>query len=117
VAIYIKKNHIISNILLKFRLNPIDSVPTAWDFLFSQDKRRWVEVTLISGKKIRSLFQNYSCASSDIKYRDLYLEKLYYQDSKDYENQEARWQIVEDSEGVWINPDEIRYMKFFKLEE
>ena len=86
--------------------NPI---PTAWDYIFSSPKNsRWTTVTLKSGKVLRGVYSNNSFASSDDDYRDLYLELSYIKDSADGDS----WKLVDRTDGVWINPDEIAYIEF-----
>ncbi len=95
-----EKVHIILN-------NP---VPTAWDYKFSDHQQHWVEITLSSGSVIRGLYSTESFASSDPDFRDVYIEQLY-QKSGDI------WTKAERTNGVWIHPDEIHYIKFYTLED
>ena len=84
-------------------------IPTAWDYIFSSPKHnRWTTVTLKSGKVLRGVYSNNSFASSDDNYRDLYLELSYIKDSADGDS----WKLVDRTDGVWINPDEIAYIEF-----
>ena len=85
-------------------------VPTAWDYKFSSCESQWVEVTVSDGKTLRGLYSANSFSSSDSNYRDIYLEELYIK-NKD------TWTKVERTSGVWINPEEIRFIKFYTLED
>ncbi len=68
-----------------------------------------MEITISDGLVLRGL---YSCnsMSSSIEYRDIYLEKLYTKEND-------QWMEVDRTAGVWINPDEVRYIKFYEYEE
>lgn len=85
-------------------------VPTAWDYKFSVCESQWVEVTVSDGKTLRGFYSGKSFSSSDSNYRDIYLEELYIK-NKD------TWTKVERTSGVWINPEEIRFIKFYSLED
>ena len=58
---------------------------------------------------IRGLFYDNSFASSEPGEKDIYLEEL-------YEKKEDSWEKVRQTKGVWINHNEIRYIKFYKCE-
>ncbi|MGN8817798.1 DUF6338 family protein [Oribacterium sp. HCP28S3_H8] len=93
-----------------FKVNVQHPAPTAWDYRFSKDECCWVEVILNNGDTIKGYFGSDSLASSQENYHDLYLEKLYVMGSE-------TWKLVDRTAGVWINPSEIRYIKFYKTEE
>lgn len=84
-------------------------VPTAWDYKFSSAQSCWIEVFLTNGKVLRGLYSLQSFASSDESYRDIFIEQLHVQEN-------GNWYKVEQTDGVWINPNEIRYIKFYGLE-
>lgn len=93
-----------------FNINYRHPIPTAWDYKFSDGKSYWVEVFLSNDKVIRGLYSGRSFASSDDEHRDIFIEHL-------YEKHNDAWVRVERTAGVLISPDEIRYIKFFELEE
>ena len=105
----IRKKNIFVWIARKLKLNPEHPIPTAWDYKFSDGKSYWLEITISDGLVLRGL---YSCnsMSSSIEYRDIYLEKLYTKEND-------QWMEVDRTAGVWINPDEVRYIKFYEYEE
>lgn len=81
-------------------------IPTAWDNIFSTRKNGcWVIVSLGNGKQIGGRFATKSHASSDQDYRDLFLEET-------YEVDENGWKKVNNTEGVWISPSEIKKLEF-----
>ena len=59
------------------RLNPVHSMPTAWDWKFSKIRHvEWVLVTLKNGKRFAGRCDCQSFASSDPTERDIYLTSL-----------------------------------------
>jgi len=105
VCIAIKKKNIIGWILRLIKIDTTNPIPTAWDYIFSKHESYWLEVGVSNGKMIRGLFYSDSFASSENGEKDLYLEEL-------YEKKENGWEKVEQTKGVWINHNEIRYIKF-----
>lgn len=106
----IRAKNIVRKLFQKIGLNLIHPVPTAWDYKFSDKEECWVEVTVSDNKVIRGLYSNSSLASSDSDFRDIFLQELYVK-------QDAEWIKVERTSGVWLSPNEIRYIKFYKMEE
>lgn len=84
--------------------------PTAWDYQFSKEDvaNKYVEVGLKNGKIIKGYFSYQSFASSDRDYRDLYLETFHRTTCF------GKWEDVPCNAGIWINPDSIQYIKFYK---
>lgn len=105
----IKKKNIIGWVLGLIKIDTTNPIPTAWDYIFSKHESYWLEVGVSNGKMIRGLFYGDSFASSENGEKDLYLEKL-------YEKKENGWEKVEQTKGVWINHNEIRYIKFYQSE-
>ena len=105
----IKKKNIIGWILRLIKIDTTNPIPTAWDYTFSKHESYWLEVGVSNGKMIRGLFYSDSFASSENGEKDLYLEEL-------YEKKENGWEKVEQTKGVWINHNEIRYIKFYQSE-
>lgn len=106
----VRKKNIIRKIfgVCKIDINP--AIPTAWDYKFSDTKPHWMEITVSDGKVIRGLYSLKSFAASDSEYRDIYLEELYLKEKKG-------WKKVERTAGIWINPNEIKYVKYYTLED
>ena len=97
--------------LRRLGFRPIHSVPTAWDWQFSQDKRFWVIVTLKSGSLVYGLYGHGSFAGSDPECRDLYLvERFRVLDT-------GEWAPTEDTDGILIMADQIAMVEFRKLAE
>lgn len=93
-------------ILKLFKIQIEKPIPTAWDNIFSSRKNGcWVIVSLGNGKHIGGRFSTNSHASSDQDYRDLFLEET-------YEIDENGWKRIDNTEGVWISPNEIKKIEF-----
>lgn len=97
--------------LRRFGYRPIHSIPTAWDWKFSQGKSAWARVTLKSGSIVYGLFGEGSFAGSDTERRDLFLVATY----RLLDNGE--WAPEEDTEGVLIMADQIATIEFRNLSE
>jgi hypothetical protein len=82
---------------------------SAWDWLFSQQKPYWVEVTLKNGSRILGLYDERSFAGKEPECRDLYLEAAY----RRLENGE--WAPLEDTAGILIMSDQIAVLEFRKV--
>lgn len=106
----VRAKNLVKKFLNCFGVNVNHPVPTAWDYKFSKDENQWVEVTVSNGGVIRGLYSGKSLSSSETEYRDIYLEELYVKEDNS-------WTKVSRTSGVWINPDEIRYIKFYTTEE
>jgi hypothetical protein len=82
-------------------------IPTAWDYKFSKTQEdRWVIVRLANNEIIYGKYGSKSLASSDDRYRDLYLEEVYVPDI------DKEWKISERSDGIWISENEIKSIEF-----
>ena len=65
------------NLLRLCHLNPVHSMPTAWDWKFTKIRNvEWVLVTLKNGKRFAGRCDCQSFASSDPTERDIYLTSL-----------------------------------------
>jgi len=106
----IRTKNIIRRFFGLFNVNIEHPIPTAWDYKFSKAESYWVEVTITNGNVIRGVYSKKSFASSDFGYRDIYIEALYVK-------KEDKWEKVERTAGVWIRPEEIRYIKFYEIED
>lgn len=97
--------------LKRLGYRPIHSVPTAWDWKFSQGKSGWARVTLKSGPIVYGLFAEGSFAGSDPERRDLFPVATYrLLESGD-------WAPEEDTQGVLILADQIATIEFRNLPE
>ena len=105
----IKKKNIMGRILGLLKIDTTNSIPTSWDYVFSKYEPYWLEIGVSDRKVIRGLFYDNSFASSEPGEKDIYLEEL-------YEKKEDSWEKVRQTKGVWINHNEIRYIKFYKCE-
>ena len=106
----VRAKGIIRNLLGLLRIDMSHPIPTAWDYKFSDGNSYWLEVFLTDGKVVRGLYSGNSLSSSDSEYRDIYIEQLY-----KCENDE--WKSIDRTAGIWIKPDEIKYIKFYCLED
>lgn len=106
----IKTKQIFRVMLQKIGINLTHPIPIAWDYKFSENKSYWVEVTVSNGKTLRGLYSSGSFVASDPTFRDLYIEELYLKEND-------TWTRQAQTAGVWINPEEIRYIKFYELED
>lgn len=102
----IKQKKILDKIFSKIRINKINSIPSAWDYYFSQQAPSWIIVTLKSGKTVYGLFSSHSYASSDLDERDLYIEKTY------TVNENMEWIEDKKSGGILISMSEIETVEF-----
>ena len=82
-------------------------IETAWDYIFSKEKGKYIMVHLKDDRKICGGFFRGSYASSDSKYRDIYIKEIF-----DIEN--GNWKENKLVESIWINPDSISYIEFMK---
>lgn len=106
----VREKGIIRKLLGRLGIDMSHPIPTAWDYKFSDGKSYWVEVFLTDGKIVRGLYSDNSLSSSDSGYHDIYIERL-------YKYQDDGWKPIDRTAGIWINPDEIRYIKFYCLED
>jgi hypothetical protein len=93
-------------LLKKIGINPIHSVPTAWDYVM--DRPAWVIITLKDNSTIYGFYGEKSFASTVPNERDIYIEVTY-----DFE--EEQWISDDRSAGIWIQHSEIKHIEFFNL--
>jgi hypothetical protein len=99
-------------------LAAMHSIPTAWDYKFSQLSRlgrRWVLVTLKDAKQVGGVFSSSSLASSENAERDLYLEEAYAVETDG--SGKVTWQKRPGTDGILIKGEEIRYVEFIHPEQ
>lgn len=96
-----------------FGLQPMHSIPTAWDFCFNQLARRGprcVIVTFKDGKQVGGVFAFPAVASSDASERDIYLIDTHSL-TKDAEGN-INWISQLGNDGILIRGDEVRSFEF-----
>lgn len=78
LGLNIQKN-LVRGLLRQWRINLVHTIPTAWDWKFSNlSGEQWVLVTLIDGTRFAGFFGPDSFASSsDLGERDLYIQETY----------------------------------------
>ncbi len=97
----------IRNALRRLGLQPIHTIPTAWDWKFSNIKDpEFLLITLKNGEQFGGLFGYESFASSLADRRDIFIEQLY--DISEDED----WIQAQPGKGVLIDYSEIAYIEF-----
>lgn len=97
----------IRRVLLRFGINPIHVVPTAWDYKFSRGETRYVLVTLRDGSSVAGLIGPRSFVSTCEAERDLYLEAVFLMGG------ERPWARHPRTDGILLKGSEIRSIEFF----
>ena len=106
----ITKTEIIKCILYKIGINPVHSMPTAWDWKFGNMTEHLVIVTLKDDTKFAGYCGRKSFMSSDPSERDIYVQKIY-----DWGDDNS-W-IDRGEHGLWVAAGEIRSIEFFPVTE
>lgn len=89
-------------------INPINPIPTAWDFVFYNTKEPvWILVTMKDGSMVGGRFGTRSFASSDPDERDVYIQEVFKID------EEGPWQRIPQNNGILVKSDEIKYIEFW----
>lgn len=105
----VRKLELLRKLFIKFNINILHPVPTAWDFKFSEiHEERWVIVTLEDGKYVFGKFGYASLASSEKDERDIFLEETYIL------GENERWVKRERTDGIWIKASNIKSIEFIK---
>lgn len=110
IALFIsifKQKQLFQKVLRRAGLNPSFNIPTAWDYALSKAELSFVVVTLIDGSQIFGLYAGNSYSSSASDDRDLFLEKVY-----SFEDKE--WRLVPHSKGILISNNQIRTIEFME---
>ena len=94
--------------LRRLRLNPVHTMPTAWDWKFATGNQQRMLVTLKDGKYFAGLYGDKSFTSSDPAERDIYIQQIYDLDEGD------NW-MPRGENGVLISADEIQSIEFLPL--
>lgn len=99
--------NIVITIMQFLGYNPINPIPTAWDYKFSKiQTKSWVIVSLNDGKVFYGKFSTKSFASSEPLERDIYIEEVYRL------NENKQWIKRERTNGVLISREQIKYIEF-----
>lgn len=103
----IRKFELLRKMFVRFNINILHPVPTAWDYKFSKIQvEKWVIITLENDKHIYGKFGYASLASSEKDERDIFLEEIYTLD------EEEKWVKKERTDGVWIKASNIKIIEF-----
>ncbi|MCC0808095.1 hypothetical protein FPV16_18070 [Methylobacterium sp. W2] len=94
------------HLLRRLGLNPIHSVPNAWDYKFARAGGEWVVVVLKNDTVFRGWWSGASFASSDAKERDVLIEQVFEEDG------DGPWKDT--GKSVLISAGEIRTIEFNK---
>ena len=86
--------------------------PTAWDYLFRQQRAYWVWLTFKSGKVMAGLFGPNSFASSFPHKQDLYVEKLLRLDEDG-----NVVELLDGSAGALVMMGDLEGIQFFEIDE
>ncbi len=108
LGINVQKN-LLHRLLQWCGLNPVHSIPTAWDWKFGNMTEQWVLVTLKDDTQFRGFCGQGSFISSDPTERDIYVEQIYGIDNED------NWSSP-GLKGVLIAPGEIKTIEFWPYE-
>jgi hypothetical protein len=106
----VSKTEIIRRLLHKISINPIHTMPTAWDWKFGNMKEQLVLVTLKNDTQFAGYCGQKSFMSSEPSERDIYIQKIYGWGDND------SW-IDGGEHGLWIACSEIRSIEFFPVSE
>lgn len=111
IIICINKYECLRKICEYFKINLIESEPSAWDYKFSNMEAEWIIVTLTDDSTVAGFMGSLSCASSSDNERDLYINEVYEIDENN------NWNIVENTDGILIKEQNIKYIEFIKRKE
>lgn len=109
----ILQSSIFDRFLEMFNLKTIHSIPSAWEFYFSQQRPCFVVVKLKDDSLLAGLFGFHSFASSDMDNKDLYVEKAYRLVKK---NKASIWEEDKESDGFYVNSNDIKSIEFLKYD-
>ncbi|MHD0319073.1 DUF6338 family protein [Fusobacterium sp. THCT1E2] len=83
--------------------------PTSWDYIFSRQEPCLIAVHFIDKEiPLIGLYSENSFVSSFPHKKDIYLEK-------EYQLKDGKYVPIELSGGIFISPDNIKYIQFFKI--
>ncbi len=107
VFAFVKQKQFVAKVLSRCQLKTSHSVPTAWDYIFSEQNEMFVIITLKDDKQIFGWYSTNSFTSSDPDERDMFVEKIY-----DYNDGE--WLVDDYNQGCYISKDQIKFIEFKK---
>ena len=100
------QKNLVFRALQRLHLNPVHSVPTAWDWKFGRGESQWVFVTLKDGTRFGGFHSSESFVSSDPNERDIYIQWLYDIDD------ENKWHSRGDK-SVLITSGQVKTIEFW----
>jgi len=106
----IAKTEIIRRLLNKIGINPVHTMPTAWDWKFGNMREHLVLLTLKDDTRFAGYCGRDSFMSSDPSERDIYIQKIYNLGENDSWNDNG-------DHGLWVASDEIKTIEFFPVVE
>ena len=95
----------------KLKLNTIDPIDTAWDWIFAKRECFQMIITLKDGCEICGWYADDSFTSSDISDRDIYIQYTYKKD------EQGVYQPDPESKGIYIPKDSIKYIELKQTKE
>lgn len=105
---YFSQKEWIKKILNRLGLNTISSIPTSWDYKFSNiNESVWLIVTLKDGSTVAGYFGTNSFASSIALEHDLYIEEIYKIDTNE------SWERLIPPCSILLKGEEIKYIEFW----
>jgi hypothetical protein len=107
VAKLLQKN-IILHVAKLLGLPYVNHILTGWDKRFGNMKSCYMVVTLKDGTEVAGYFGDNSLSSSLLEHKDIYLQKTYTLSDK------GVWTEVDETDGLWINGEEIAFIEFVK---
>ncbi|AZO11196.1 hypothetical protein EJ074_20465 [Mesorhizobium sp. M3A.F.Ca.ET.080.04.2.1] len=90
-------------------LEPVHTMPTAWDWKFGQRTEHWVVVKLKDDTCFYGYYGRRSFASSDEE-RDIYIEQVFLRGDQP----DAKW--VPTKNGLWVQASEISTIEFLDVD-
>lgn len=94
-----------------FGCNINHPIPTAWDYIFSQQIPCYVIIELKDSTVIYGLYDRGSFSSSDDSERDFYVQTVF------DVNKNGEWTISVNNFGMYISKDQIKTIKFLQGED
>jgi hypothetical protein len=105
----VNKREIVRKLYRKAGLEPVHTIPTAWDYKFSKSPGEWIFVTLKNGTRFAGWWSGASFASDQAAERDLFVEQVF-----DFD-ETGPWQPT--SKSLLIVAGEISTIEFIRAPE
>ena len=102
----IKQNNVAKSLLKKIHIRSLHPTPTAWDYIFSQEKSGYLIVTLTDNTKVYGWYSTNSFTASKDGEHDIYIEKQYSCSA------DGEWMCISDSAGIYIPANQVKYIEF-----